>query len=111
MLLDQIMLNLLISLMSDSFEKVQQMAKGEWRRELAKIIIELEQVRGSTRHACRPALPGPTAHFARPVLTSSIHPRPSQVLAVISPPEQLQAWEPRWLHVLREVGRDGRPDE
>lgn len=52
MLLDQIMLNLLISLMSDSFEKVQQMAKGEWRRELAKIIIELEQVMGSTRHAC-----------------------------------------------------------
>jgi len=39
-----IMLNLLIAIMGDSFENVQQMARGEWRGEQTKIILELEGV-------------------------------------------------------------------
>lgn len=38
-----VMLNLLIALMGDSYDRVQERAVGEWRREQAKIVLELEQ--------------------------------------------------------------------
>jgi hypothetical protein len=28
----------------DSYDRIQEAAKGEWRREQAKIILEIEQV-------------------------------------------------------------------
>ena len=39
-----IMLNLLIAIMGDSFARVSSNALGEWRREQALIILEMEQV-------------------------------------------------------------------
>jgi hypothetical protein len=38
------MLNLLIAIMGDSYDRIQEKAVAEWRREQAKIILELEQV-------------------------------------------------------------------
>jgi len=39
-----VMLNILIAIMGGSFADVQAMARGEWRREQAKIVMELEGV-------------------------------------------------------------------
>lgn len=39
-----VMLNMMIAIMGDSYERVQQGAIGQWRLELSKIILEMEQI-------------------------------------------------------------------